>query len=113
MAERAWSGIARFYDNCAKKTPGKKGYPKFKKFTTSATVEYKTSGWNGGLKWANAFAHRPPQLSEDRREITFSDGLMRERLSYGEPATYISTKYRKLSEYELFAERMGIMSNFV
>jgi len=75
MAERAWSGIARFYDNCAKKTPGKKGYPKFKKFTTSATVEYKTSGWNGGLKWANAFAHRPPQLSEDRREITFSDGF--------------------------------------
>ena len=60
MAERAWSGIARFYDNCAKKTPGKKGYPKFKKFTTNATVEYKTSGW---------------KLSEDRREITFTDGF--------------------------------------
>ena len=42
-AERAWSAISRFYDNCKKKKPGKKGYPKFKKFTRS--VEYKTSGW--------------------------------------------------------------------
>ena len=30
-AERAWSSIARFYDNCKKKVPGKKGYPRFKK----------------------------------------------------------------------------------
>ena len=29
-AERAWSGIARFFDNCKKKVSGKKGYPKFK-----------------------------------------------------------------------------------
>lgn len=42
-AERAWSGIARFYDNCKKKIPGKKGYPKFKK--DSSSVEYKQSGW--------------------------------------------------------------------
>jgi putative transposase len=42
-AERAWSAIARFYDNCKKKIPGKKGYPKFKKNTRS--VEYRTSGW--------------------------------------------------------------------
>jgi putative transposase len=26
-AERAWSAIARFYDNCKKQIPGKKGYP--------------------------------------------------------------------------------------
>jgi putative transposase len=25
-AERAWSAIARFYDNCKKQIPGKKGY---------------------------------------------------------------------------------------
>ena len=60
MAERAWSGIARFFDNCKKNTPGKKGFPKFKKHQTHASVEYKTSGW---------------KLSEDRREITFTDGF--------------------------------------
>ena len=42
-AERAWSSITRFYDNCKKKVPGKKGYPKFKKHSRS--VEYKHSGW--------------------------------------------------------------------
>jgi putative transposase len=30
-AERAWSAIKRFYDNCHKKVKGKKGYPKFQK----------------------------------------------------------------------------------
>ncbi|MGC9506068.1 RNA-guided endonuclease InsQ/TnpB family protein [Baaleninema sp.] len=54
-AERAWSAIKRFYDNCKKKIPGKKGYPRFKK---SRSVEYKTSGW---------------KLSEDRQSITFTD----------------------------------------
>ncbi len=42
-AERAWSAITRFYDNCKKQIPGKKGYPKFKKHSRS--VEYKHSGW--------------------------------------------------------------------
>jgi putative transposase len=42
-AERAWSGIARFFDNCKKKVAGKKGYPRFKKYSRS--VEYKHSGW--------------------------------------------------------------------
>ena len=42
-AERAWSAISRFYDNCKKKVKGKKGYPKFKK--NSRSVEYKTTGW--------------------------------------------------------------------
>ena len=55
-AERAWSAIARFYENCKKKILGKKGYPKFKKRCRS--VEYKTSGW---------------QLSKNRKAITFSD----------------------------------------
>ncbi|BAZ02095.1 transposase [Tolypothrix tenuis PCC 7101] len=58
--ERAYSSIARFYDNCKKSVTGKKaenavlgspqvkrfsktGYPKFKK--NSRSVEYKTSGW--------------------------------------------------------------------
>ncbi len=59
-AERAWSAISRFYDNCKKKIPGKKGYPRFKKEQTQGSVEYKTSGW---------------KLSDDRRYITFSDGF--------------------------------------
>ncbi|AFZ23003.1 transposase [Cylindrospermum stagnale PCC 7417] len=59
-AERAWSAIARFFDNCKKGKPGKKGYPKFKKEQTHGSVEYKTSGW---------------KLSVDRRYITFSDGF--------------------------------------
>lgn len=59
-AERAWSAISRFFDNCKKKTPGLKGFPRFKKHETHASVEYKTSGW---------------KLSENRREITFTDGF--------------------------------------
>lgn len=42
-AERAWSAIARFFDNCKKKVKGKKGFPKFQK--NNRSVEYKRSGW--------------------------------------------------------------------
>ncbi|MCC5607900.1 transposase [Nostoc sp. CHAB 5834] len=55
-AERAWSAISRFYDNCKKKVKGKKGFPKFKKHCRS--VEYKTTGF---------------KLSANRKRITFSD----------------------------------------
>ena len=57
-ADRAWSAIGRFYENCRLGKPGRKGYPKYKKFSRS--VEYKTSGW---------------KLSADRRQITFTDGF--------------------------------------
>ncbi len=55
-AERAWSAIKRFFDNCKAKVPGKKGYPQFQKHGRS--VEYKVSGW---------------KLSENRKAITFTD----------------------------------------
>ncbi|MDB9312725.1 transposase, partial [Spirulina sp. CS-785/01] len=55
--ERAYSAIARFYNNCKKGIPGKKGYPQFQKNCRS--VEYKNSGW---------------KLSETRKQITFTDG---------------------------------------
>ena len=55
-AERTWSAIARFYDNCKKKKKGLKGFPKFKK--TCRSVEYKTSGW---------------KLSPNRKAINFRD----------------------------------------
>ncbi|MEG3858343.1 RNA-guided endonuclease InsQ/TnpB family protein [Microcoleus sp. herbarium12] len=55
-AERAWSAISRFYENCKKKTPGLKGYPQFQKDCRS--VEYKSTGW---------------KLSFDRKSISFTD----------------------------------------
>ncbi len=55
-AERAWFAISRFFDNCKKKIPGKKGYPRFKK--NSRSVEYKTSGWS---------------LSNDKKYLTMTD----------------------------------------
>ncbi|NEN96452.1 MAG: transposase [Moorea sp. SIO3I7] len=55
-SERAWSSIARFYDNCKKKVPGKKGFPRFQNHCRS--VEYKQSGW---------------KLSPDKKSITFTD----------------------------------------
>ena len=55
-AERAWSSIFRFSDNCNKGVSGKKGYPQFQKDCRS--VEYKTSGW---------------KLADDRKSINFSD----------------------------------------
>jgi len=55
-AERGWTAISRFYDNCQKKLSGKKGYPRFQKDCRS--VEYKTSGW---------------KLHPTKRQITFTD----------------------------------------
>ncbi len=57
-ADRTWQSIQRFYKNCRLKLPGKKGYPKFKKFTRS--IEYKTTGY---------------KLSPDRKKIEFKDGF--------------------------------------
>ncbi|MFN8784827.1 MAG: RNA-guided endonuclease TnpB family protein, partial [Pseudanabaena sp.] len=54
-AERAWSVINRFFENCKKKISGKKGFPRFKK--RGHSVEYKTSGW---------------KLSEDRKHLTLT-----------------------------------------
>jgi putative transposase len=55
-AERAWSAISRFFENCKKQIHGRKGYPQFQKDNRS--VEYKTSGW---------------KLADDRKTITFTD----------------------------------------
>ncbi len=54
--ERVLKAVNRFYDNCKKQIPGKKGYPRFKKHSRS--VEYKVSGW---------------KLSENRKHISFTD----------------------------------------
>ncbi|HEY9872104.1 MAG TPA: transposase [Candidatus Obscuribacterales bacterium] len=55
-AERAWSAIAHFYDNCKNLVPGKKGFPRFKK--NNRSVEYKSTGW---------------KLAENRKSITLTD----------------------------------------
>jgi putative transposase len=57
-ADRAWAAISRFYSNCKKKIPGKKGFPNFKK--RGYSVEYKTTGW---------------KLSHDRKYLTMTDGF--------------------------------------
>lgn len=57
-ADRAWAAISRFYENCRLGKSGKKGYPRYKKFSRS--VEYKSTGW---------------KLSADRKQITFTDGF--------------------------------------
>ncbi|PIG95475.1 RNA-guided endonuclease TnpB family protein [Gloeocapsopsis sp. IPPAS B-1203] len=54
--ERVLRAVNRFYDNCKKQKPGKKGYPQFKKHSRS--VEYKVSGW---------------KLSDNQKHITFTD----------------------------------------
>ena len=86
-AERAWSAIARFYENCKnaksglgreRQPNGKKGFPRFKKHQTHGSVEYKTTGW---------------KLSKDRRYITFSDGF--------KAGTFKLWGTRDLHEYQL------------
>ncbi len=56
-ADRAWSAIQRFYDNCREKKPGPKGYPQFQH--NNRSVEYKTTGW---------------KLDPDGKHLTFTDG---------------------------------------
>ena len=87
-AERAWSAISRFYDNC-KRGVKPIGYPKFKKFSRS--VEYKTSGWRltgtkritftdkkgiGLLKLVGThdLAHYPVELIKRVRLVRRADG---------------------------------------
>jgi len=70
-AERAWSAISRFYDNCNKHKPRKEGYPRFTKQQTHGSVEYETSRW---------------KLSEERRYITFSDDFKAGTFKMWEPA---------------------------
>jgi putative transposase len=80
MAERAWASISRFYENCKKRIPGKKGYPKFKKFSRS--VEYKTSGW---------------RVSENRKILTITDktGIGKLKLVGSRDLNYYQSKQIK------------------
>jgi IS605 OrfB family transposase len=56
-ADRAWTAISRFYENCKNKKPGKRGYPQFQHDNRS--VEYKTTGW---------------KIELAGKHITFTDG---------------------------------------
>jgi putative transposase len=56
-ADRAWSAIAQFYENCKNHVPGKKGYPQFQH--NNRSVEYKTTGW---------------KFDPDGKHIAFTDG---------------------------------------
>lgn len=79
-AERAWSAISRFFDNCRKGVAGKKGYPQFQKDNRS--VEYKTTGW---------------KLAPNRKSITISDknGIGRLKLKGTRDLNFFSPKQIK------------------
>ena len=55
-AERAGSSISRFYDNCRKGNPDKKGYPQFQK--DCRWVEDKTTGPPAGRQPQDHNLHR-------------------------------------------------------
>ncbi|WP_333444681.1 hypothetical protein [Microcoleus sp. herbarium2] len=74
-AERAWSVISRFYDNCNKHKPGKEGHYRFTKRQAHGFVEYETSRW---------------KLSRERRYSLSLTILKREILKCGQPAIGIS-----------------------
>jgi putative transposase len=75
-ADRAWSAIVRFYENCQKKKPGKKGYPRFQHDNRS--VEYKQSGW---------------RLDADGKHLTVTDGSGIGRLRL------VGSKKQRLEEF--------------
>jgi putative transposase len=77
-ADRAWSAIQRFYDNCREKKPGKKGYPQFQHDNRS--VEYKRTGW---------------KLDSDGKHLTFTDGCGIGRLRL------VGNKKQKVAEFPI------------
>ena len=77
-ADRAWSAISRFYDNCRNQKPGKKGYPRFQHDNRS--VEYKQTVW---------------KLETDGKHITFTDGCSIGRLRL------VGNKGQRIEEYPL------------
>jgi putative transposase len=77
-ADRAWSAIVRFYENCQKKKPGKKGYPRFQHDNRS--VEYKQSG---------------RQLDSDGKHLTITDGSGIGRLRL------VGSKTQRLEEFPI------------
>ena len=44
-ADRAWSAISRFYENCKQHKPGKKGYPRFQHDNRSVEVRRFGANW--------------------------------------------------------------------
>ena len=91
-ADRAWLAIARFYDNCKEKKPGKKGYPQFQHDNRS--VEYKTTGW---------------KLSVDGKHITFTDGcgIGRLRLVGNKKQTIVTFPLKQIKRVRLVKRADG------
>ena len=94
-AERAWSAVSRFFDNCKKKISGKKGYPKFKK--RGHSVEYKQSGW---------------KLSEDRKYLTLTDGFEIGRLKLVGSRDLNSYQIKQIKRVRLVKRADGYYAQF-
>jgi len=79
-AERAWSAISRFSENCKKKVAGLKGYPTFQ--NNNRSVEYKHSGW---------------KLAPNLKSITMTDknGIGKLRLMGTRDLNFYSTEQIK------------------
>ncbi len=95
-ADRAWAAIGRFYSNCRLNKPGKKGYPKYKKFSRS--VEYKNSGW---------------KLSPDRREITFTDGFEVGRMELWSSRDLLWYSEKQISRVRVIRRANGYYAQFL
>ncbi|HLJ33148.1 MAG TPA: transposase [Ktedonobacteraceae bacterium] len=77
-ADRAWSAIQRFYEQCRSAKRGKKGYPQFQHDNRS--VEYKTTGW---------------KFDPDGKHIRFTDGCSIGRLRL------VGNKKQKVASFPL------------
>ncbi|MFA5376142.1 MAG: transposase [Dehalococcoidia bacterium] len=75
-AERAWSSVAKFYDNC-KRGIKKKGYPKYRKGNRS--VEYKQSGWS--VSYDGKFIELTDKIGIGRMRMRTSESLTGKKIS--------------------------------
>jgi putative transposase len=95
-ADRTWAAISRFYENCRLLKPGKKGYPRYKKFTRS--VEYKNTGW---------------KLSADRKQITFTDGFKAGTFELWTSRDLVWTSEKQISRVRVVRRADGYYAQFL
>ncbi len=95
-ADRAWSAIQRFYENCRLGKPGKKGYPRYKQFSRS--VEYKNSGW---------------KLSAERRTITFTDGFQVGMMDLWSSRDLVWTREKQIRRVRVIRRADGYYAQFL
>ncbi len=96
-ADRAWSAIQRFYDNCREKKPGKKGYPQFQHDNRS--VEYKQTGW---------------KLDSSGKHLTFTDrcGIGRLQLVGNKKQKVVTFPIKQIKRVRIVKRADGYYAQF-